>query len=91
MCINQFRRMKITLFYTVISAMILTSSCSYNFSVRCEYLRNSINLIQYELEIRRSPFTLPEIDGLGRGTWLQLTLKLESLQKQSRELSCQNS
>jgi len=49
-----------------------------------------MSLIQYELELQRSLVRLPEIDGLSRGTWLQLTVQHEEFQEKYSKLNCRN-
>ena len=73
-----------------IGILLTVSSCLFHNKTECISLTKSMSLIQYELELQRSLVRLPEIDGLSRGTWLQLTVQHEKFQEKYSKLNCQN-
>ena len=81
------RKSKIVL---IIGVLLALSTCLLNNKTKCVSLANSISLIQYELELQRSLVQLPEIDGLSRGTRLQLMFQYEDFQEKYLKLSCKN-
>jgi hypothetical protein len=82
--------MRRTSIVLTIGILCAVSSCLFQNKIECTSLAKSMSLIKYELELQRSLVRLPEIDGLSRGTWLQLTVQHEEFQEKYLNLNCRN-